>query len=91
VERPVVDKTGLAGQFDFSLSWGPIDPPVGAQAAATPPIDPSAPSSIFTALEEQLGLKLERGCGTVDVLIIDSAEMPTENCRATGLLIPLRH
>jgi uncharacterized protein (TIGR03435 family) len=66
VGRPVVDRTGLTGQFDLQLTWVPD------QVAA----DPTGPS-IFTAIQEQLGLKLEAARGTVDVLVIDSVERPT--------------
>ena len=72
VGMPVVDKTGLAGRFDFSLSWTPVE------AAPTLPIDPNGPS-FFTALQEQLGLKLEPGRAPVGVLTIESAETPTDN------------
>jgi uncharacterized protein (TIGR03435 family) len=67
LDRPVVDKTGLAGAFDIELSWTP-DPtmlPIGMPA---PP--PGGPS-IFTAVEEQLGLKLVSDRAPVDVLVID--------------------
>lgn len=63
--RPVVDRTGLTGRFDFTLSWAP--------EGST---DTGAPS-IFTAVQEQLGLKLEPARGPVDVLVVDSAERPT--------------
>jgi uncharacterized protein (TIGR03435 family) len=67
VQRPVVDNTGLTGAWDLTLTWAPEGSP---QAA-----DGSAPS-IFTAVQEQLGLKLESTRGPVDVLIIDGAERP---------------
>lgn len=63
--RPVVDRTGLTGRFDFTLNWAPEGS-----------IDTDAPS-IFTAVQEQLGLKLEPTRGPVDVLVVDSAERPT--------------
>ena len=63
--RPVVDRTGLIGRFDFTLTWAP--------EGST---DTNAPS-IFTAVQEQLGLKLEPTRGPVDVLVVDSAERPT--------------
>ncbi len=71
--RPVVDRTGLTGAFDFDLEWtsGTIAPPVGAN----PPADDGP--SIFTALQEQLGLKLESTRGPFDVLVIDSIQRPT--------------
>jgi uncharacterized protein (TIGR03435 family) len=84
VGRPVIDKTGLTGGYDFELTFmpeggrgGPIGPlPPGAPEL--PPIDPNAPS-LFTAVQEQLGLKLESGRGPVDVVVIDSAAPPTED------------
>jgi uncharacterized protein (TIGR03435 family) len=78
-ERKVIDRTGLTGMFDMHLEFTPDDTtPLGAAAA---PI-PSAGSdrlSIFTALEEQLGLKLESQKGPVDVLVIDHIEEPSPN------------
>ena len=81
--RNIVDKTGLEGRYDFTLQWtlepgqlrGPGDPPPPANP---PPPDPDGPN-IFTALQEQLGLKLEAAKGTVDLLVIDRAESPSEN------------
>jgi uncharacterized protein (TIGR03435 family) len=73
VGRVVVDKTGITGSYDLSLKWTPdVD-----AAPGTPPAD-SGPS-IFTALQEQLGLKLESGKGPVLVLVIDRIEMPSQN------------
>jgi uncharacterized protein (TIGR03435 family) len=76
VERLVVDKTGLAGRFAFTLAWTPDRIPTEAPPPGIPPIDPNGPS-LFTALQEQLGLKLEPAKGQVDVLVIDSVERPT--------------
>jgi uncharacterized protein (TIGR03435 family) len=77
--RSVIDKTGLTGQYDFDLKWTPelgeFQFPTGD---AGPPPDPSGPS-VFTAIQEQLGLKLESNKGPVDVLVIDHAEQPSEN------------
>jgi len=67
--RPVVDKTGLTGKYDFELQWAPGDAPA---------TDAPAPS-IFTAVQEQLGLKLESTKAPFEILIIDHAEKPTEN------------
>jgi uncharacterized protein (TIGR03435 family) len=82
--RPVVDKTGLTGRFDIKLEWmpgaeqapGPFAP--NPDLPAPPPADLSGPS-IFTALQEQLGLRLESAKGPVEVVVIDSAEKPSEN------------
>jgi len=70
VERIVVDRTGLVGFFDVELTWSDLPP--GAPARGDLP-------SLFTALEEQLGLKLEPTKGSVDVLVIDHVEKPTPN------------
>lgn len=88
VGRPVVDKTGLTGMFDIDLRWtpeggqgGPLAAggPVGPEVAPAPvAADPSAPS-IFTAIQEQLGLRLESTKGPVEVIVIDSVQKPTEN------------
>ncbi len=88
VGRPVVDKTGLTGMFDIDLRWtpeggqgGPFGPggPAGPEIAPAPvAADPSAPS-IFTAVQEQLGLRLESAKGPVEVIVIDSVQKPTEN------------
>ena len=82
--RTVVDKTGLTGEYDFKLDYTPDNmpmPPHGASDGAPKPemqVDSGAPS-IFTAVEEQLGLKLEATKGMVDVIVIDHIDLPTEN------------
>jgi len=76
VSRRVVDRTGLAGRFDYDLEWTPTVMPSGASPAAS--TDPSnAGPNLFTALQEQLGLKLEPGRETLPVLVIDSVEQPS--------------
>lgn len=82
VGRPVIDRTGLTGGFDFVLSWTPDGPGRGALAPPPgiqlPPIDPNGPP-LVTALQEQLGLKLESSRGPVEVLVIDGVQPPSEN------------
>jgi uncharacterized protein (TIGR03435 family) len=74
MHQQVVDETGLAGVFDFTLEWSPDEMKAEATTSET-----SAPS-IFTALQEQLGLKLEGRKGAVEVLVVDHIEkIPTEN------------
>ncbi len=72
LERPVVDRTGLAGRFDIDFRSAPLR--LGGPAA--PPTDLP---SVFTAVQEQLGLKLEPVTARVPVLVIDRLEMPSEN------------
>jgi len=84
VGRTVVDKTGLTDRFDIDLKWTPDGMAAGGGlgipggAPPPPPADTSGPS-IYAALQEQLGLKLESQRGPVEVLVIDSVEHPTEN------------
>jgi uncharacterized protein (TIGR03435 family) len=72
--RQVLDRTKLKGQYEVNLRFAPVDanPSVEAAQAETLP-------SIFSALEEQLGLRLRSGKGPVEVLVIDRAEKPSEN------------
>jgi uncharacterized protein (TIGR03435 family) len=74
VDRTVVDRTGLSGTYDLELNWTPDRLPQRADAA--PSSSPDNPS-IFTALREQLGVKLEPAKAPTDVLVIDHVEHPT--------------
>ena len=79
VQRIVVDKTGLTGRYSFNIEFTPDQlPPPGAAPPGVqlPAFNPDGPS-IFTALQEQLGLKLEAARGPVETLVIDSIEQPT--------------
>jgi uncharacterized protein (TIGR03435 family) len=80
VRHPVVDKTGLTGKYDFNLDFTQDDQ---TRATAPPPADNPAelgPPDLFTALQQQLGLKLDEKKGPVDVLVVDRAEKtPSEN------------
>jgi uncharacterized protein (TIGR03435 family) len=83
LDRPMIDRTGLKGRFDFVLKWTPDDsqfigmrPPSASLAGND---RPDAPPSLFTAIQEQLGLKLESAKAAVDVLVIDHVEMPSPN------------
>ena len=77
--RPVIDRTGITERFDFSVSYLPEDRTRAIEAPAEfPAINPNAPA-LSTALQEQLGLKLEASRGPIEVLVIDSAERPTPN------------
>jgi bla regulator protein blaR1 len=82
MHRVVLDRTGLTGTFDFDLEWTPPFDPLAADrppAGAAAGRGPDSGSSIVTAVQEQLGLKLEAGRGPVDVLRIDRAEHPVED------------
>jgi bla regulator protein BlaR1 len=73
--RPVRDKTGLAGTFDFTVRW---DPRATVPTAPEAPLDLTGPS-IFTAIQEQLGLRLDSQRGPAETIVIDRAEKPSEN------------
>jgi uncharacterized protein (TIGR03435 family) len=77
LDRPVVDKTGLTGRYDFDLEWAPDEtqfggevPPASAEAQAAP---------LFSAIQQQLGLRLEATRGPVQALVVDKAERPSAN------------
>jgi uncharacterized protein (TIGR03435 family) len=82
LQRPVLDVTRIPGKFDLKLEWTPDDmqakPPSADQRAGNAP-EAAAGPSIFAALQDQLGLKLESGKIPAQVLVIDSAEKPSEN------------
>jgi uncharacterized protein (TIGR03435 family) len=75
-DRPVVDETGIQGVFNVSLEWTPDD--VVARPEGRPTPSPSG-SSIYTAVQEQLGLRLEPRTAPLEQLVIKRAEKPTEN------------
>jgi len=81
LDRPVIDQTGLEGRYDFTLTWTPDETQFGGRGGqAPPPADPAnAPPGLFTAIQEELGLKLESTKAPVDVVVIDRLEKPTEN------------
>jgi uncharacterized protein (TIGR03435 family) len=66
-----VDQTGLAGRYDFQLIWTADD--------SRAPTDGSAPPELFTAIQEQLGLKLEPVRAPIDVLVVDAVQHPSAN------------
>jgi uncharacterized protein (TIGR03435 family) len=75
VGRPIIDQTNLTGMYDFTLKFASSAVPTAGADSATEPVGPS----LFTAIQEQLGLRLESGKGLVEVLVIDSASEPSEN------------
>ncbi|HEY4359052.1 MAG TPA: TIGR03435 family protein, partial [Acidobacteriaceae bacterium] len=74
ISRPVVDQTGIQGHYDFDLHYTPANAPANAQDA-----DRNAPPVLFTAIQEQLGLKLQPTRAPVDVLLVQSVSMPSPN------------
>ena len=81
MDRPVVDKTGLTGRWDFVIRWTPDESQFGGLGVRVPPPtdDPNAPPGIFTAFTDQLGLKLDPTRAPVDMVVIDKVEKPSEN------------
>jgi uncharacterized protein (TIGR03435 family) len=81
LDRPVVDRTGLSGRFDFTLTWTPDDSQFAGLGVRVPPpsTDVNAPPGLFTAIQEQLGLKLDNTKAPVEVLVVDRVEKPSEN------------
>jgi uncharacterized protein (TIGR03435 family) len=84
LSRTVEDKTGIAGEFDFLLTFTPDSPAVPSPDGAAPRASDSSAATdrgpdIFTAIQEQLGLKLVSAKGPVEILVIDHAERPSEN------------
>jgi uncharacterized protein (TIGR03435 family) len=79
--RTVVDKTGLTGKYDVNVEWAPDEAQMAAMSldGPKPPPDAASGPSIFTALQEQLGLKLESQKGPVEMFVVEKAEKPTEN------------
>ncbi len=80
LDRPVIDRTGLQGRFDFTLSWTPDESQFRSMGVQVPP--PAADAKLpglFTAIQEQLGLRLERVNAPVEVIVIDRVERPSEN------------
>jgi uncharacterized protein (TIGR03435 family) len=86
VGRTVFDKTGFTGTFDLHLEFAPTEP-LANSIGPSSPVDPARPApaaspsgpSIFAALQEQLGLRLESAKGPVEVLVIDHVERPSAN------------
>jgi uncharacterized protein (TIGR03435 family) len=77
--RPVVDMTGLTGVYDLDLTWTPEEAPPGPDGTLTQRPPSNDGGSLYTAVQEQLGLKLDAQRGPVDVLVIDSVERPIQD------------
>jgi uncharacterized protein (TIGR03435 family) len=84
LDKPVVDETELPGKYDFQLKWTPDESQFAtfrAAGATIPPPsdDPKAPPNLYTAMQEQLGLKMGPAKTATDVIVIDHVEKPSEN------------
>src|SRR5262249_5315327 len=78
VDRNIVDRTGLGGTFDINIETSTLPPDLPTPPGTQRSDDQTAPTD-FTAVREQLGLKLESQTGPVEVLVIDHVEQPSEN------------
>jgi uncharacterized protein (TIGR03435 family) len=77
LDRPVVDKTGLTGRYDFDLEWAPDETQFGGDVPVASADAPSLP--LFSAIQQQLGLRLEATRGPIAALVVDKAERPSAN------------
>jgi uncharacterized protein (TIGR03435 family) len=84
LDRPVVDRTGLTGRYDFDLEWAPDETQFGGDVRTSPAT--SAPP-LFTATPQELGLKLEAMRGPVSALVIDGVQRPS--AIEAAFLVPL--
>jgi uncharacterized protein (TIGR03435 family) len=84
LDRPVLNHTGIAGKYDFTLNWTPDNSQFSGMGAKVPPASDGASAlpNLYTAIQEQLGLKLEATKAPADVLVIDHVEKPSENNHA---------
>jgi uncharacterized protein (TIGR03435 family) len=78
MDRPVVDRTGLKGRYDFDLAWTPDESQFGGVKFAEPAGGPPKPD-LFAAMQQQIGLRLEATKASVDIIVIDHVDRPTEN------------
>jgi uncharacterized protein (TIGR03435 family) len=81
MDKPMVDHSGLTDRYDFELKWTADDTQFAQMGARIPPPtdDPNAPPSLYTALQEQLGLKLDATKAMTDVMVVDHIERPSAN------------
>jgi uncharacterized protein (TIGR03435 family) len=81
LDRPVVDQTSLDGKWNFLLKWTPDESQFGGMGMKVPPPSDAAdaPPPLYTAIQEQIGLKLDAGKAPVDVLVLDHVEKPSAN------------
>ena len=88
VRRRVIDRTGLTGLFDYDVEWTPTVAPAGVVVPTDWPAETGP--NIFTALQEQLGLKLESGKETLPVLVIDSVNQPSPGLSGSAIADEVR-
>jgi uncharacterized protein (TIGR03435 family) len=79
LDRPVLDQTGLTGRYDFGLLWRPEVPSGGPGNSPPPPSDSDGLPDVYTAVQQQLGLRLEATKAPTEVIVIDRLEKPSEN------------
>jgi uncharacterized protein (TIGR03435 family) len=84
LDRPVVDQTGLSGRYDCTLNWTPDEFQFADMRNPNAPLPPADPNNadlpdLYTAIQQQLGLKLDATKAPVDVMVIDRIEKPSEN------------
>ena len=84
MDKPVVDQTGLKGRYDFNLKWTPDESQFAqfrtvGSVVPPPTDDPNAPPALYTAIQEQVGLKMGPAKAPDDVIVIDHAEKPSAN------------
>jgi uncharacterized protein (TIGR03435 family) len=81
MDRPVIDRTELSGRYDFDLNWTPDDSQFGGMGGKVPPPtdNTNPPPNLYTAIQEQVGLKLDATKAPTDVMVIDHVEKPSEN------------
>jgi uncharacterized protein (TIGR03435 family) len=81
LDRPVLNQTGITGRWDFTLNWTPDDSQFNGMGAKIPPPKDgeNQPPALFTAIQEQIGLKLDATKAPADVMVIDRVEKPSEN------------
>jgi uncharacterized protein (TIGR03435 family) len=79
IDRPILDRTGLAGRYDFGLLWRPEIPLGGPANNPPPPSDSDGLPDVLTAIQQQLGLRLEATKTPTEVIVIDHLEKPSEN------------
>jgi uncharacterized protein (TIGR03435 family) len=79
VDRPVLDRTGLTGRYDFGMIWRP-EVPLGGPGNNPPlPADLESREDVYTAIQQEVGLKLEAAKTSTEVMVIDRLEKPSEN------------